>query len=54
MATELFRVPLADPTKPDFTISEEQLAGYNPSAWFTSTELLDTVAITAKEWTTTS
>jgi len=44
MATELFRIPLADATKPDFTISEEQLAGYNPSAWFTSTELLDTVA----------
>ena len=44
MATELFRIPLADAIKPDFTISEEQLAGYNPSAWFTSTELLDTVA----------
>lgn len=44
MATELFRIPLADATKPDFTISEEQLAAYNPSAWFTSTELLDTVA----------
>ena len=44
MATELFRIPLADATKPDFTITEEQLAGYNPSAWFTSTELIDTVA----------
>ena len=44
MATELFRIPLTDATKPDFTITEEQLAGYNPSAWFTSTELIDTVA----------
>ena len=44
MATELFRIPLADATKPDFTITEEQLAGYNPSAWFTTTELIDTVA----------
>lgn len=44
MATELFRIPLADAAKPDFTISDSQLSGYNPSAWFTSTELLDTVA----------
>ena len=29
---------------PDFTLSEEQLAGYNPSVWFTSTEMVDTVA----------
>ena len=44
MATELFRVPLAEASKPDFTISDEQLASYNPSVWFTSTEMLDTVA----------
>ncbi len=44
MATELFRVPLADAAKPDFTLSDTQLAGYNPSAWFTSTEMVDTVA----------
>ena len=43
MATELFRVPLEDAAKPDFTLSDQQLAGYNPSAWFTSTEMLDTV-----------
>jgi hypothetical protein len=43
MATELFRIPQADAAKPDFTISEQQLASYNPSAWFTSTEMLDTV-----------
>jgi hypothetical protein len=44
MATELFRVPLADASKPDFTLTDAQLAAYNPSAWFTSTELIDTVA----------
>jgi hypothetical protein len=44
MVTELFRVPLADASKPDFTLTDAQLAAYNPSAWFTSTELLDTVA----------
>ena len=44
MATELFRVPLVEASKPDFTISDEQLASYNPSVWFTSTEMLDTVA----------
>jgi hypothetical protein len=44
MATELFRVPLADAAKPDFTLSDTQLAAYNPSAWFTSTEMVDTVA----------
>lgn len=43
MATELFRVSLDDASKPDFTLSDAQLAAYNPSAWFTSTEMLDTV-----------
>jgi len=43
MATELFRVPLEEASKPDFTLTDQQLAGYNPSIWFTSTELLDTV-----------
>ncbi|MFM7925577.1 MAG: hypothetical protein ACKPJJ_35590, partial [Planctomycetaceae bacterium] len=43
MATELFRVAAADASKPDFTLSDEQLGAYNPSAWFTSTEMLDTV-----------
>ena len=43
MATELFRIPLEDAAKPDFTLSEEQLRTYDPSAWFTSTEMIDTV-----------
>jgi hypothetical protein len=45
MATELFRIPAgrcAEARLHDQT--DEQLAGYNPSAWFTSTEMLDTVA----------
>ncbi len=37
-------MPLADASKPDFTLSDTQLAAYNPSAWFTSTEMVDTVA----------
>ena len=51
MATELFRVPLADASKPDFTLSEAQLAAYNPSAWFTSTEMIDTVP-SLEDWPT--
>ena len=43
MAVELFKVPIADAKKPDFTLTDEQLAAYNPSSWFTSTELIDTV-----------
>lgn len=44
MAVELFRVPLAEAQALNFTLSAEQLAAYNPSAWFTQTELIDTVA----------
>lgn len=43
MATELFRVPVEDAAKPDFTLTDAQLTSYNPSAWFTSTEMIDTV-----------
>ena len=43
MCVELFQVPLADAKQPDFTLTDVQLASYNPSAWFTSTELIDTV-----------
>jgi hypothetical protein len=43
MAVELFQVPLADAQKPDFTLTEEQLAAYDPGKWFTQTELIDTV-----------
>ena len=51
MATELFRVPTEDAAKPDFTLTDEQLASYNPSAWFTSTEMLDTVP-SIEDWLT--
>lgn len=43
MAVELFRVPDADASAPDFTLTDAQLSAYNPSAWFTSTEMIDTV-----------
>lgn len=43
MATELFQVPLTDAEKPDFTLTDAQLGAYNPGAWFTSTEMIDTV-----------
>ena len=43
MAVELFRVPAEEAEKPDFTLSEEQLKSYDPSSWFTSTEMIDTV-----------
>ena len=43
MATELFMVPLADAQKPYFTLSDVQIAAYDPAKWFTSTELVDTV-----------
>ena len=43
MATELFRVPVADAAKPDFTLTDAQITAYNPSEWFTSTEMIDTV-----------
>lgn len=43
MAVELFRIPLEDASAPDFALTEEQLRTYDPSAWFTSTEMIDTV-----------
>jgi hypothetical protein len=47
MATELLMVPIAEAEKPDFVISEAIFAGYNPSAYFTATELIDTVPVLA-------
>ncbi len=41
MATELFGVPLTDAEKPDFTLTDVQLAAYDPSKWFTRTEMID-------------
>lgn len=43
MATEFFGVPLADANKPDFTLTDAQLAAYDPSKYFTPTEMVDTV-----------
>jgi len=43
MATELLRIPLADAEKPDFLITDENLNTYNPGAYFTTTEMIDTV-----------
>lgn len=51
MCTELFRVPLADAEKLDFTLSDEQLKSYNPGLWFTSTEMIDTVP-SLEDWPT--
>lgn len=43
MATTLLMIPRADAEKPDFTLTEAQLASYDPTKWFTPTELIDTV-----------
>jgi len=43
MCVELLRIPQADAEQPDFTLTQEQLSAYNPSLYFTSTELIDTV-----------
>jgi len=43
VATELLRVPVSEASKLDFTLTDEQLRSYNPAAWFTSTEMIDTV-----------
>ncbi len=44
MATELFGVLRAEAEKPGFLLTDAQLAAYNPSAFVTSTERIDTVA----------
>ncbi|MBX3444269.1 MAG: hypothetical protein KF774_17840 [Planctomyces sp.] len=43
IAVELLRVPLAEVTDPEFTLTDEMLRSYNPGQWFTSTEMIDTV-----------
>jgi hypothetical protein len=43
MATELFSIPLAEAARLDFALTAENLAGYDPTRFFTSTELIDTV-----------
>ena len=43
LATELFNVPAEQTKELTFVLTDEQLKGYNPSAFFTGTELIDTV-----------
>lgn len=43
MATELLLVPLSEAEKPDYSIPETVFQSYNPSKYFTQTELIDTV-----------
>jgi hypothetical protein len=43
MSTELFGVAAADAAKLDFTLTDQQLTSYDPSKFFTSTELIDVV-----------
>ncbi len=43
MAIELFQVPKVDAEKDGFTLTTEMLNSYNPGAYFTSTEMIDTV-----------
>jgi hypothetical protein len=42
MATELLLVPRETAEKNDFTLTEQQFAAYDPSKFFTSTEMIDT------------
>lgn len=44
MAVELFGVATEEAEKLDFTLTEENLASYDPGKFFTSTELIDTVS----------
>lgn len=44
MSVELLKVPATEAEKPDFTLTEEQLRAYDPTKWFSQTEMIDTVA----------
>lgn len=43
MATELFGVPVEEASALDFTLTDAQLSAYDPSQFFTSTEMIDTL-----------
>lgn len=43
MAIELFGVPRETAMAPGFALSDDQLRSYNPAAFFTGTEMVDTV-----------
>lgn len=41
MATELLQIDAKTASAPNFVLTSAQLEAYNPSAWFTSTEMID-------------
>jgi hypothetical protein len=43
MAIECFGITQEAASAPNFLLTDEQLAAYNPAQWFTSTEMVDTV-----------
>lgn len=43
MATELFQIPADQADTPTFRLTDAQLAAYNPAAFFSRTEMTDTV-----------
>ena len=43
MCTELFGAPFADANKDDYVLPDTLIAAYDPTKWFTMTELVDTV-----------
>lgn len=43
MATELLLIPNDRASAQDFVLTDEDIKAYKPEAWFTSTELIDTV-----------
>lgn len=49
MAIELFQVPLSLADADDFTLTSEQLNSYDPTKWFTSTEMTDIVPLIGQE-----
>lgn len=42
MAVELLHVPFEEANAPDFTLNETHFQAYQPSEWFSSTEMIDT------------
>lgn len=43
MAIELLQIPKDEVDSPNFQISQEQFQTYNPTLWFSRTEMIDTV-----------
>lgn len=43
ISVELLQIPMSEASKPDFTLTTAQLTEYRPSAYFTSTEMVDTM-----------